>query len=86
MSMILSKRIPARTKTFKASWCKKDFLLCDNTFRKIRSKSRNKMDCCFWCKKDFADGEMMALAHPADGGKNVVLCQDCASKLMGEDS
>lgn len=79
--MKLSKRVPARTKTLHAKWCKADFMEMDQEFRKIRSKSRNPMDKCHWCKHPFEDGEMMALACFQKGG-NKTLCQKCAAELL----
>lgn len=83
--MFLTKNMPARKKTVHFRWCKKDFLVMDDGFRAIRAKMRNPMDKCFWCGHSFVNGEMMALAAREKAG-NVVLCQECASKLMEESA
>ena len=77
----LSRRIPARTLTLKARWCKKEWLPMSNQFRVIRSGCGNPMDRCYWCRHDFEDGEMMALAA-FEGKLNKTLCQACADKLL----
>jgi hypothetical protein len=80
----LSKRIPARTKTVKFLWCKRDYSEMSQGFRDARSRSRNPMDKCWWCGHEFEDGEMMALARPEEAN-NVVLCQTCVVEMHGED-
>lgn len=79
--MELTKNIPAHKHKIKFEWCKKDFMVMNQRFRDIRSKSKNPMNSCFWCHRKFQNGEMMALAHPS-GKKNKVLCQSCADKLV----
>jgi len=80
--MQLTKRIPARTKTVKFKWCKKDFMEMSDKYRQIRAKTgRAAMDKCFWCGHVFANGEMMALAQP-EKGANKVLCQNCADEAL----
>ena len=81
--MKLSRKIPARTETQTALWCRKDFLEMSQRFRDIRSKSRNPMDKCFWCKHKFEDGEMMALAY-FGSNDNKTLCQGCATELLDD--
>ena len=85
--MCLSRKVPARTKTLTAKWCRKEFLEMSPQYRAIRGTMRNKMDTCYWCKHKFQDGEMMALAC-FDGvkGGNKVLCQDCATELVSPDA
>lgn len=79
--MQLSKQLPARRKTLQFEWCKSDFMEMSPQFRDIRSRLRDAMDACGWCGHKFADGEMMALAHPK-GKKNTTLCQRCAAELL----
>ena len=83
MNMKLTKRVPARTKTFEASACKLDFMAMSPRFREIRSKMRNKLDKCEWCGHVFADGEMMALAISNEGNKP--LCQNCGKTLLASE-
>jgi hypothetical protein len=83
--MKLSKRVPAHTKTVKAEWCKKDFMLMSQRFRDIRARSKRPLDACHWCKHKFADGEMMALACFRKIG-NRTLCQKCAGDLIASDA
>jgi hypothetical protein len=83
--LTLSKRLPARTKTETATWCKKDFMEMSQTFRDVRTNSRNPMDKCFWCAHPFADGEMMALACFGSKG-NKTLCRGCADELMASET
>ena len=78
--MTLSKRIPARTMTLNAKWCRKDFIEMDKRYREIRAKHRNKMDTCYWCHHKFEDGEQMSLAC-IEGVGNKVFCSDCADEL-----
>jgi hypothetical protein len=78
--MKLSKKIPAKIKTVKFLWCKKDFMLMSQKYRDIRSKLKNPMDTCFWCGYKFIDGDMMALAATVTQG-NKTLCQSCAELL-----
>lgn len=80
--MKLSKRIPARTKTLTAKWCKKNFLVMSPKYREVRKKMRKPMDTCYWCNHGFEDGEMMALALFNELCGNKVLCQNCADDLM----
>ena len=82
--LTLSRRVPARTRTITALWCKLDFMEMSETFRAIRGRSRNPMDKCYWCGHAFANGEMMALA--AFKGKNKTLCQTCGAELLEEKS
>jgi len=79
--LTLSRRVPSRTKTLVASWCKKDFMAMCQRFRDIRGRSRNPMDKCYWCGHAFEDGEMMALASFEKKG-NKTLCQNCAEELL----
>ena len=81
--MILTKMlkpIPARRKTMKLNWCKKDWMTMTQQYRKIRSKMR-PMDTCKWCGHKFEDGEKFALANPTKG-VNVVLCSACADAII----
>ena len=82
--MKLSKRIPARIKTIKFNWCKKDWIEINDNYRAIRKKLREPMDACFWCGYKFVNGDMMALAQP-EKGKNKVLCGACADELLSGD-
>lgn len=84
--MQLSKKIPARTKTVTAEWCKKDWLPMSPQFRAVRAKSRRPMGNCGWCGHAFVDGEMMALASFIENKRgNDVLCQSCAGELIASD-
>ena len=80
-SLKMSKRVPARTKTLTASWCRKNFLAMSPEYRAIRARTSKPMDSCHWCHHKFADGEMMALAAVHRSG-NKVLCQSCADELL----
>ncbi len=82
MTLTISKKVPARTKTETADWCKRDFMPMSQDFRRIRSNHNNPMDKCYWCGHPFEDGEMMALAHFV-GKTNKTLCQSCADELLG---
>lgn len=77
----ISKRIPARTVTLKALWCKPDFMKMSPQFRKIRAAIKSPITSCFWCSHDLADGKMMALACFVKIG-NKILYQACADKLL----
>lgn len=81
MSLTLTRRIPARTKTATFLWCKKDFTKMDPGYRAIRATTSDPMDQCFWCNHKFKDGEMMALANFGTKG-NKMLCQGCAGELV----
>lgn len=83
--MELSRRVPARTKTITARWCKRDWMPMSDKFREIRGRSRNSMDTCYWCHKGFQNGDMMALAC-FDNKGNKVLCQACADELIASDA
>jgi hypothetical protein len=72
----LTKKITARTKTIKFHWIKKDFLVIDERYRMIRSRTSNPMDTCHWCGYKFENGEMMALGSIVGSG-NKVFCQKC---------
>lgn len=85
MALTLSKRVPARTKTLTALWCRANFMEMSQQFRTIRAKARNRMDSCYWCSHKFADGEMMALAC-FDGKGNKTLCQRCAQELLASEA
>ena len=78
--MTLSKRIPARTVTLNARWCRKDFTTFDESYRRIRGHSRYKGFECYWCHHKFEDGESIALAC-IEGTGNKVFCSDCADGL-----
>jgi len=82
--MKLSRKVPARTKTISFIWCKKDFMVMNQKYRDCRSRMRDPMDKCFWCAHEFKDGEMMGLAQP-EKGKNKMLCQACATTIIGLD-
>jgi len=82
--MELSRQLPARKKTIKFLWCKKEFQEMSQKFREIRSKHKNPLDKCRWCNHKFVDGEMMALACP-EKGKNKMLCQACADELLSSN-
>ena len=79
--LVLSKRLPARTKTIVALWCKADFCVMDAEYRAIRAKHRKQFDTCFWCGHKIEDGEVIALACFVGHG-NDVLCQPCAKELL----
>ena len=79
--MRLSKHIPARTKTIRFRWCKRDFCTMSQRYRDVRAMMHASLTTCFWCNRDLEDGEMMALAAREKGG-NVVLCQECAAELL----
>ena len=83
MTFKLTQRIPARTVTHEAEWCKRDFMKMSPQFRAIRAKSRRPMTSCGLCRHPFVDGEMMGLACFKKGG-NKTLCQSCCDKLMSE--
>ena len=83
--MRLSRRIPAHTKTIKARWCKRDFLVMGEKYRHARRRMRKPLDMCYWCKHKFKDGEMMALAA-FEGIDNKLLCQNCAAELMSSEA
>ena len=78
--MRLSRRIPARTKTLSARWCKKDFSKNTEKWRNIRRENPS----CYWCRRGLNDGEDIALAC-FDGLGNKVLCQECADELIASD-
>lgn len=84
--MELSRNVPAHRHVEKFVWCKKDFLVMGEDYRKARARMSTPMDTCYWCKHKFEDGEMMALACP-EKGRNKILCQTCASELRdhGQD-
>ncbi len=84
MNLTISKRVPARTKTLTAAWCKRDFMQMGPVYRDARARSRNPMDSCYWCDHKIADGEMIALAC-FEGIGNKVLCQPCADELLASD-
>lgn len=79
--LTMFRRVPARTKTLTALWCKKDFTVMDQKFRDIREKMSKPMDTCHWCNHKFENGEMMALAA-VKGTGNKMLCQSCAEQLL----
>ncbi len=85
MAITLRRLIPAHNKTITALWCKKEFMRMSQTYRDVRSRSRNPMDSCYWCKHKFDDGEMMALACFNTRG-NKTLCQHCADVLLASES
>lgn len=82
--MTLTKRIPSRTLTIKAEWCKIDFAVMCPIWRSVRASARNKLDKCYWCKHKFADGEAMAMAKIKGIAKNQVFCQECGGKLVSD--
>lgn len=81
MTLTISKKVPARTRTEAAYWCQREFLPMSEGFRKARSSLRNQIDKCYWCGHLFEDGEMMALAAFVEKG-NKTLCQSCGSELL----
>lgn len=85
MVMKLTRQIPARTQTFVAEWCHKNWKQMTQRFREIRAKSRNPMIHCFWCNHEFGDGEEMALAH-FKGKGNKTLCETCADELLASET
>lgn len=84
MTLKISKRVPARTKTLTALWCHKSFCEMTPRFRAILAKSRRPMNTCYWCKHKFEDGEMMALAAFEVVG-NQTLCGKCADELLASE-
>ena len=79
--MKLTKKMPARRKTVRYRWCKKDAFTMDEKFRAIRSRFKNQMHTCSWCDHEFINGEMMSLACP-EKGKNQMFCSECANELL----
>lgn len=79
--MIITRKIPARTKVIVVEWCKKEWMLMSQRFRDIRARTRNPMDKCGICKHEFEDGEMMGLACFESSG-NKTVCQSCADELI----
>lgn len=78
---VITKRIPARTKSIYAKWVKREFLVYGDNYRRARSGLRKKMDICHLCRRKFLDGEQFALAC-FEGVGNRVLCQPCADELL----
>ena len=85
MTLKLTRRVPAHSKTASALWCRKDFREMDDKFRNFRASCRNPMDKCYWCRHPFANGEMMALAC-FDKIGNRTLCQACADALLASEA
>jgi hypothetical protein len=77
--LTLSKRIPARTKTVKFTWVKRDFMPW-STF----SKTRQTPNSCWWCHHSFEGDEMLALAGRFRK-TNVLICQSCADRALEAD-
>ena len=76
----LSKTIPARRKTVRFLWIKKDWMqFCK--FKEARTNMKSKIiyEKCFWCRKPFTDDAMLNLAAP-EKGRNCVLCSSCADE------
>jgi hypothetical protein len=78
--MILTKMIQAKRKTAKAKWCKKDFTIFSEDYKRARQRLKRPMDTCWWCRHAFSLGDTIALACFNDSG-NQVLCQMCANEL-----
>ncbi len=79
--LTLSWRVPPRTNTLRAAWCRKNFTTMTQEFRNIRAKFRDPMNCCFICKRQFEDGDPIALAC-FEKHNNKALCGTCADKLL----
>lgn len=82
--MQLEREVPRHKKTVKFSNCRKDIFVYDETFVRIRSGMKNKLDKCFWCNRPFKLGDQMALAIPLEG-RNKVLCDACATELINSE-
>jgi len=82
--MKLTRKIPARTESFKVKWAA-PFQVMSPTFRRVRERSKNKMDRCWWCKTPFNDGDKTVLAC-IDGKSrgNKLLCFRCGEPLLTE--
>ena len=72
----LSKTIPARKKTVKFLWIKREFMVMSQKYRDARKSMGKPLDVCWWCKHKFEDGEMMGLAA-IKGKLNKILCGPC---------
>lgn len=81
MLIKLSRKVPARTETVTVEWYKREFLRYTESFRNIRSRSRQKFDRCFWCKHRFEDNEMFGLAHFVGVRGNKSLCGKCVDMI-----
>jgi len=76
----LSKVVPSKRKSIDILWCHMDAFIYDETFRRVRMRSKRKLDHCYWCRKEFSDSEVIALACVKDCG-NKVFCQSCANLI-----
>lgn len=80
--MKLQKQVPAHTKTLTAEWCRRDYAMMSESWRRIRSSQQDKRDRCYWCEYEFENGDVMALAKFAEDEQNRMLCQSCADELI----
>ncbi len=72
--------IPARTKEYRVTWMKREFLRMTPRYLEIRATIGGGLDTCFSCDLKIPQGEMMALAGFENHG-NEVLCQMCADVI-----
>lgn len=85
MALTLSKKVPARKKTLRASWCRLGFTTMSDRYRAIRSECKYKGFDCYWCGHTFENGEVMALACVEKTG-NKILCQTCGTELSASEA
>ena len=62
-----------KTKRWRFSRIVHNFLLYDESYRKIRKRHRYQGNACFICGHKFEDGEIMGLAI-GEGNVNRVVC------------
>jgi len=82
--MELTKIVPARRKTVKFLWCKKNYSTMGEGWREARKNMGKKLENCFWCNHKFDDGEKMHIACP-EKATNKLLCGKCADELIDSD-
>jgi len=79
MQKTITKHIAARTEKLEIIGGRKDFMLMDEKFRAIRSRSKHPMDKCGLCRHAFENGEMMGLVM-IKGKRNKTICHTCWDK------
>lgn len=85
--MKLTKQIPARaayTKNLEIKWIRKNWMQYSN-FREYNKKyrSENYKNKCEWCNRKFELNDIMAFVSPLKS-KNMLICQQCADKIVDE--
>ena len=83
-TMSLSRRIPARTRTWRAAWVRRSFSVYRDFVRHREEVNLKSPSTCHICHHAFQSNDQIALAliqSKGTKGRNRIICDACGQKL-----